>query len=409
MRKSTLFTLISALCSYTGTGILAQNTITKQTTQTVTVINTSRVNQNDFPVVMQISNPNIKGITVSEGKKEIPSQCDDLDKNGTLDELAFVTTLKPGQTKVFTIKTSSVKLPDNRYPARVYAELLKKNDDKTISKVTEASSPTGDLYNKLHHHGPAFESELMAYRIYFDQKQTIDLYGKYKKQLEIEESLWYPTDAQLAKGFGDDILKVGGSVGVGTLKGWDGKKAIHIAPVSNRQALVLATGPVRTVVEMNVTDWEYQNRKIDLHSRYILYAGHRDAEVYNTIKKGDSKDLVFCTGVQKMPVDTMQTDNKNWVAMWGTDFPVNDTIKYKKQTLGLAVHIPSKYVVKAAQDRVNNLFLVKPDAKNQINYRMTVFAEKETFGVKTPAAFFNAVKRWDGNLKQLTKVIVKLK
>lgn len=408
MNKRVLFTVAAAFSLYSATDMFAQNIISKETTQSVTVTNSGKTALSDFPVVIKIDNSRIQGITVWKGKTEIPSQCDDLDKNGTLDELAFVTNLKSGETQTFTLKTSAVKLPENRYKARVYAELLKKNDDKTISKVTEAASPTGDLYNKLHHHGPAFESELVAYRIYFDQKQTIDLYGKYKKQLEVEESQWYPTDAQLAKGFGDDILKVGGSVGVGTLKGWDGKKAVHITPVSNRQALVLATGPVRTVVEMNVTDWEYQNRKIDLKSRYILYAGHRDAEVYNTITKGDCKDLIFCTGVQKMPVDTMKTDNKNWVAMWGTDFPVNDTIKYGKQTLGLAVDIPSRYIVKPAIDKVNYLFLLKADANNQINYKMTVFAEKETFGVKTPTAFFNEIKRWNAEIQQ-TKVVIKLR
>lgn len=399
---------IAALCLLFAAQTSAQSVISKASSQTVIVTNIGKKAKTDFPIAIKIKNEKIKGITVFEGKKEVPSQCDDLDRNGTPDELAFVTNLKPGETKTFVLKMSETALADNRYPARVYAELLKKNDDKTISKVTEASSPTGDLYNKLHHHGPAFESELMAYRIYFDQKQTVDLYGKYRKQLEIEESRWYPTDEQLAKGFGDDILKVGGSVAVGTLKGWDGKKAIHIAPVSNRQALVLASGPVRTVVEMNVTDWEYQGRKIDLKSRYILYAGHRDAEVYNTITKGDAKDLTFCTGVQKMPVDTMKTDNKNWIAMWGTDFPVNDTVKYAKQTVGLAVDIPSTYVVKTAEDRVNNLFLVKPDANKQINYRMTVFAEKETFGVKTPAAFFKQVQIWSADNKQ-KDVIIKLK
>lgn len=408
MKKRILFSIIVAFCSYSATEIFAQNIISKNATQTVTVTNNGKIAETDFPVVLKISNTKIKGITVLDGKKEIPSQCDDLERNGNIDELAFVTNLKAGETKTFTIKISSVKLADNRYKARVYAELLKKNDDKTISKVTEASSPTGDLYNKLHHHGPAFESELMAYRIYFDQKQTIDLYGKYKKQLEVEESQWYPTDAQLAKGFGDDILKVGGSVGVGTLKGWDGNKAIHIAPISNRKALILASGPVRTVVEMDVTDWEYQNRKIDLKSRYILYAGHRDAEVYNTITKGDAKNLIFCTGVQKMPVDTMNTDNKNWVAMWGTDFPVNDTIKYGKQTVGLAVDIPSQYIVKPAQDKVNYLFLLKADANNQINYTMNVFAKKETFGVKNSSAFFNEIKRWNETL-QKRQVVIKLK
>ena len=36
-------------------------------------------------------------------------------------------------------------------------------------------------YWMLHHHGPAFEYEMVAYRIYFDERQTVDIYGKYRK------------------------------------------------------------------------------------------------------------------------------------------------------------------------------------------------------------------------------------
>lgn len=57
----------------------------------------------------------------------------------------------------------------------------------------------------MHHHGPAFESELVAYRLYFDKKQTVDIYGKFNKGFEIKESQFYPTDEQLARGFGDDV------------------------------------------------------------------------------------------------------------------------------------------------------------------------------------------------------------
>ena len=48
---------------------------------------------------------------------------------------------------------------------------------------------------------------------------------------EINESQFYPTDEQLTKGFGDDVLRVFDSCGPGALKGWDGQKAIHVTPV----------------------------------------------------------------------------------------------------------------------------------------------------------------------------------
>ena len=46
--------------------------------------------------------------------------------------------------------------------------------------------------------------------------------------------------------------------GVGALKGWNGTEATHIKPVVNRTERVLASGPVRAIVEAEVIGWEYQ-------------------------------------------------------------------------------------------------------------------------------------------------------
>lgn len=117
---------------------------------------------------------------------------------------------------------------------------------------------TTNFYNMIYGHGPMFESELVAYRVYFNAKQTVDPYGKFHKGLEIKESQFYPNDEQLARGFGDDVLMVGNSCGIGTLKGWDGNKAIHIEPVAFRTERILAYGPVRTVTDIEVNGWNYR-------------------------------------------------------------------------------------------------------------------------------------------------------
>ena len=364
-----------------------------QVTRTCRVRNNSNEQIYDAAIVLPVKDNNVKGVTIYYKGKEIASQLDDLDQDGIADEIVFLSDFKGKEKREFTITFSEKPFPTNRYAARVHAQMFKKEKDKSITPITEASSPTGTLYKNLHHHGPAFESELMAYRIYFDKKQTVDVYGKYHKQLELARSLWYPTDEQLAEGFGDDILRVSGSTGVGTLKGWNGKKAIHIEPVDNREARIIASGPLRTVVDMNSYGWLYNGKKIDLKSRYILYAGHRDAEVYNTFT-GDTDSLIFCTGVQKIKDCEMDQNGKNRVAGGGTDFPVNDTIKYGKQTLGLAVDLRKAKCIKPAEDKANYLYLVEPDNNNQINYRITVCSHKETFGYHNSKDFFKYVRIW---------------
>lgn len=360
------------------------------------VTNPGNETRKDEPVAITVSAPWVKSVTVYAEGKEIPSQLDDLDRDGKFDELAFVVDLAPREQKELKIVYSDKRVAADRYPSRVHAQMFLK-DPKTKELIAKdvVTATEDNMYNKLHHHGPAFESDMIAYRIYFDKKQTIDIYGKKNKGLELTETMWYPTDEQLAKGMGDDIIRVFGSVGVGALKGWDniGQRAIHIEPMTQREARIVAKGPVRTVVEMEVKGWKYNGRSVDMNSRYILWAGHRDVQVQN-ILGGNLKNLVFCTGVMKMAEHTSYVDDRGVAAVWGTDYPVNDTVKYPKQTCGLAVAIAPEYVKERHDDKINYLYLLQPDARGRIDYRMTVAAEKENFGYKNADQFFDYVKKW---------------
>ena len=364
----------------------------------------------DEPIVIPVNGHWVKSATVYDGKREIPSQLDDLNGDSRADELAFVITFAPREQKELVIVYSDRPSKPNRYPARVHAQMFLKEGTKAEPRnvpMTRISAGEDNMYNRLHHHGPAFESEKIAYRIYFDRKQTVDIYGKKREGLELAETLWYPTDEQLARGMGDDVLRVFGSVGVGALKGWDEIKgqAVHIEPMEKREARIVAGGPIRTVVDMEVEGWLYQGRKIGMNTRYILYAGHRDVRVENTLH-GDLRNLVFCTGVMKMKKETNYIDGRGTAATWGTDFPVDDTVKFARQTVGLAVSIAPEYVKEQRDDSLNRLYLLLPDANREIKYNIMAAAEKEEFGYKTAEEFFGHVREWADEERKPARVAV---
>ena len=178
----------------------------------------------------------------------------------------------------------------------------------------------------------------------------------------------YPSDEQLSRGYGHDNLRVFGSVGVGTLKGWDAekRKMVHITDFKRREARILADGPIRTVVEMRVEGWRYGGREITMTSRYILYAGHGDVQVENRIE-GDFRGLVFTTGVMKM-AESEVCKNDNVIAAFGRDFPENDTVKWERERVGLAVAVPQRQIASQTDDRTSYLFQLTPDARGRIDY-----------------------------------------
>ena len=235
--------------------------------------------------------------------------------------------------------------------------------------------PLIDTYHELHHHGVAVESELMAYRIYFDKKQTIDPYCKRKPQLELAQSYWYPNDSLLAEGYGDDILRVSGTVGVGSVKYWNGK-LYHIEDVGERQQWIVKKRRNKATIAVCDVDWtvpdgnqdDPEKRKVvDLNVEYTMRAGHRDMRC--DVKASEPVEGL-CTGVQTIPAkggkDTISIVLPNGVllASWGTDWPVNDSAKYAKETVGLGVFIPKEYAGELKHDKQNNLCLLKSQITN---------------------------------------------
>ncbi len=358
----------------------------------------------DEPVVLRLSDiaPDLPVLSaiVRRDNEEIPSQLDDFDGDRIPDELAFVIDL-PAKSRTTVCITLSTEKNARSYPARVYAQMLFRTSKagKYAKGTSVYAQGDADTYNILHHHGIAFESELNAWRIYFNEKQTTDLYGKFHKGLEIAESLFYPTDEQLARGFGDDVIKVKNSCGAGTLKGWNGTAATHLSPVSIRGQRIIASGPVRTVVDAEVRGWQYQGQELNMINRYTLYAGHRDAQV-EVIFDRPLHEEVFATGVQRIAgADAAHfSDHKGLVASWGTDWPVNDTVKYKKETVGLGTYIPRQLVVNEATDAENYLYVIQATGQSRFSYHTTFTSRKETFGYTDAPAWFDYLLTWKDGL-----------
>ncbi len=310
-----------------------------------------------------------KGATVylldaRHGRTEIPSQLDDLDGDGVFDELVFPVDMQPGERADVRVDYSTKEVAHD-YKPLVNAQMWWKNPDKTLTEKSQLSSLKDDMYRKLHHHGPAFESEYAAYRIYFDKKQSIDTYGKRQPRLELRETMWYPSDEQLAAGYGHDNLRVFGTVSIGALKGWNPvkRRMEHIVDMRRREATIRAYGPLRTVVDMRVEGWNYGGREIDMTSRYILYGGGSVVKVENFIEGEGVDELELATGVMKIRDNRIRIvrDNDSYLLQTvGCDFPENDTLRWERETVGLAAWLPARQVVSQIDDAGSYLCQLRP-------------------------------------------------
>lgn len=393
-------------------------TVTNAETKTIKVklTNPLNVKRSDVPVVVSLRDVqfNVVDAVVKDGDREVSSQIDDLDRNLRNDELAFVIDMEAKGKKTLTVELYSDKQTERNYPRRTYGDMIVR-DFKTKKKnkfpgyIHSLSAPEGvDVFHLLHHHGADFESELVAYRVYFDERQTYDLYGKYNKQLELQTSQFYPDDEQLAAGYGDDVLWAGQTVGLGALRGWDGQKPTMVSPVKSRGQRMVASGPVRTIVELTDEGWQLGGQTFNIRQNVIIYAGHRDCEV-QVYQDAPVKEVQFATGVINLN-DKMYSDHKGLVGDWGGNWPngAKDSIAGKlKIVVGLAVNVPEKYVIsEPANQKDQFLYTLGMKGSDRLTYNMAFTCDKETFGFKDAKEWFAWMKQWKKELDNPVKVTV---
>ena len=402
-----LFLLTATLMM--GTSALAQQTVN------VKVTNNASFSRQSVPVVIALDKygPVASALVKGDGT-EIPCQLDDLDSDGQFDELCFLTDLERKQTRDFTITLSQEGKP-REYKPQVYVEMMLANKKikETNKQDIYISSLTVDRnvnpYNQLHHHGPAFENDMVAYRVYFDHRQTIDIYGKYRRGLEIMQTQFYPDETQKALGYGDDVLWVGETLGLGTLRGFDGSRPTMVKDVEQRGQRIVSRGPLRTIVEMVDKQWKpsADAQPVDMTTRYTLYAGRRDLQVDVKFSRPVA-DLRFSTGIINVKNSTEYSDKKGIRGCWGTDWPVSekDSAGHKRETVGLGICIPRASLVQELPADNDNYAYEIAIRGNQFHYAVSFCSDNENFGYHNADDWFNYLKLWKREREQ--PVVVKI-
>lgn len=384
------------------------------------------------PVVIQLHqikklNFHVSQAIVTQDGQEIPSQLDDMDGDWRADELVFLTDIAPHAVQTFSVTLRADSL-QHRYTPRVYAHMSISPDAKT--DLTAFETP-GDrsVFNNLYHHGAAFESELVGFRIYSDARQNVDIYGKKTHRLELAHTMFNSKASHLKDGYGHDVLWNGGSIACGTLRNLNPFIDLHQHPdslrrrvvpaeitrVSRRGQHILAYGPLRTVVEMQDFGWNPDGRHtaplLCCRTRYTLYAGHRDVLVEATFDT-PLHDELFCTGVQKIgtaPTGQLRADGL--VMSWGSDYPdYGKKDLYPAGAAGLAVYVPPAYIYTSAEDSLNYLYILQAKGCSSFHYWLTCCADMEQDSPYHSAeTWFDSLDHWKNALQHPVKVTVSRK
>jgi len=251
-----------------------------------------------------------KKIDIPEGKLplafeagvQLPSQADDLDGDGRWDELFFIMDLDAGEKKGIEIEFSDpADYPD--FDIRTNIRFAKKGDeykevDYAVRETHAENTITQEVWQM---EGIAWENEKVGFRNYFDRRNGMDIFGKLTEEMVLDEVGYKdnPGYHEFNQDWGMDVLKVGNSLGAGSI-GFMYKDSIYrIGDNGEGTCEVLVEGPLRSIFRFKFTDWQMRDQVLDVTQDVMIQAGkyYYESKVWY---EGIDIPLQLITGIVNM-------------------------------------------------------------------------------------------------------------
>ena len=369
----------------------------------VMVSNPAELDRFEEPVVIPVSD--IQGIypqfnafsfivlaEQGDSLKKVPCQAVDSDADGQKDQIRFMAQLSADSVESFMIRFSndSTRIPD--YPSRSHAELsVKKGGYFENNKYIGGSFHSIDSLRVpgqhtdhsfyIRYEGPGWESDLVGYRFYLDWRNAVDIFGKKTTDMVLHQVGQDGFDSyHEMSDWGMDILKVGESLGIGSLGMWHHNRAERVAQTDSIICVIQEDGPIYSRIQTRYYGWQLGDEKFNLISNLSISAGSRMTWHQADIQ-GKPENL--CTGLVKHENTSMVQQNTS--GEWGYLYTFGQQSLSNDQ-LGMAIVFPKNQVSRFDTDEHNHVVVFKPE-KDQLKYGFLSAWEQDQDSIKTESEF----------------------
>lgn len=328
------------------------------------------------------------------GDKLLPFQKIDADLDGKTDKLLVICDLEPKQTAELNIQKNSGENPG--FKKRTQAELsvkeggnweyiTKKNGNqqfeyiggsfKNINHLRVPDQHTDHSFY-IRYEGPGWESDKIGYRFYIDWRNATDIYGKRIPDMVLQDVGLEDFEAyHELSDWGMDVLKVGGSLGIGSFGYWNGEKAIRVENTDSIDCTITQNGIIRSSIETNYFGWSDPTVTTNLKSTLSIDAGSRLTHVQ--LSSSEALDNL-CTGIVKHEETGILENAPNdgdwaYLATYGPQSLNNDN-------LGMAVFYRQSDLIKLAEDEESYVIVLSPST-NALEYYFAAVWELDVDGI----------------------------
>lgn len=337
----------------------------------------------------------------------IPSQMDDMDRDGQWDELVFITDFKANEK--LTVQLLPVDTdPGADNPAKAHVRHRRKTANNDFGPALASDTidgnqqPTDFSKQKLPPfltEGPAWENDRVGFRLYYDTRNGKDIWGKLKPEMVLDKvGVDTASNYHALNDWGMDLLKVGASLGAGALALYipdiDGKDTLVRVGGSNMGKIMyerVADGPVRAIFRMHYNNWKIHPAysPVSITEEISIWAGQVFYESAVTVKELPASASLVTGLVNLYDAPKKELNSGNATALY-----THHRQSENKDVLGMAILLLKKDwlefgVARNSDTDIRNTYLVKMRTENnQINrFRFYAAWEKSDSSLATLEGF----------------------
>lgn len=340
-------------------------------------------------------------LSLVNAEQQVAGQWVDRDLDGEVDAILFNVSI-PAQSRIAFWITSEAA---QALVKRSHAELgVRKNagfsdgryQGGMFETVESMDLPAGHSVGNglFKYEGPGWESDKIGYRLYFDQRNVIDIFGKRRTDILLPDvgQVGSPSYHELQE-WGMDVLKTGLSLGIGSVVIYADEQVRRIDNSERMQVQISAAGPVYSEVVVRHRGFRLAEQKADIVTRYGISAGSALTQV-NVAVDGALPGLA--TGIVKHEENLIRSDSSDgawqYIATFGKQSYIGDK-------LGMAVFFRQQDLELIGEDEHNHLVVMKP-ATQQLTYYFAGYWQQDVNAITDQQHF---IAELDNTLNRLNQ------
>ncbi len=253
------------------------------------------------------------------GGDTLPSQCTDFNHDGTIDDILVLVSIPAGGN----LDAHVAYVPQDHYPVfqrRTNIRFARHGSNPVeLDTATRAQTDDTEVTSKIFQmEGPAWENDKVGFRNYFDLRNGTDIFGKQtsamvldsvglNRKIVLDNGLVIGAIYHNLSSWGMDILKVGNSLGAGSIALSVNDSLYRIGDNGHGTFTRLYEGPLQSEFMLGFPNWKAGKDSFNINQYVTITAGkyrYRSSLITGEAPEG----VAFVTGIVNMHSDSLYVE-----------------------------------------------------------------------------------------------------